>query len=260
MAHARIRGCPIIAALVLVAAAVHAQEPNNSRDLPELNPLWGLFPFLPPTAAPSKSMEPAEFDLTNSMPVTVRLLIPKGYIVWVPHAGQTQQEFLNLAVYLPDYLPTQLAREAGFKVDGELVNGFRLRSDAQILIKLEPSIPGALRKSIEGMIPPNTLPGGREFGEEFDAYYNKRVHPDGSATPEHFGYLIPKSGDGYFHFTKNPNTGELTGIEMHFDVQGCLAVTASFSGRNLHAHSEIRKNVSDLVRGFVLGEMPRQCL
>ena len=113
-----------------------------AEDIPGPNRFPFLEPFVGSTRTPSSSMElvSVEVGFANSTNKRTALRVPRSYFVWVSEPGKNFQTFIQLAVYLPDYLPKALADKAGLQTRGEVINGIQLRSKAEIGIQISATV------------------------------------------------------------------------------------------------------------------------
>jgi hypothetical protein len=241
----------VIAGLLTVGATAAAAL--SLRDnIPGPDRFWFMGPLSPFGASASSSMKPVELELVTSAKKSVPLKIPRAYIATISEPERTQQSFINLVVYLPDYLPRTLADKAGHQTQGKSVGGFRLRSPDEIVITLKPSVRGLEGKLIES-IKGYALSGG-EYRQGLEIYYHKQ-YPAGSTEPipdKHSGFLIPIGRDDFrIRFVSSPKTGKMVGCALMFNLSDDVQVEASFPAEHLDEYEQIRKIVSELISRFL---------
>jgi hypothetical protein len=245
----------LTAAVLLMSLRAFAEGQTGAsppHDIPGPNPLWFLEPLMPRSSNPSTSMDPVAIDLTNGAGKVIALRVPRAYIAQVSQPREIAQSFINLAVYLPDYLPRFLADRAGHKTRGEMINRVRLRSEDEIEIAMRVTAPGTIAKFIESKRS-NRIYGGTSK-DTFDLYYDV-YQPPHQASPvprRESGYLIPQGRDDLIiNFATNLKTSEMLGCRMEFEL-GDLDLQVAFSSKHLDQYTTIRDRVSELVRPFIV--------
>jgi len=220
------------------------------QDIPGPNHLWFLEPFMPKSSSPSTSMEPVTIELTNRAGKVILLNIPRAYIAEISDPRQTDQTYVTLAVYLPDYLPRFLADRAGHKTRGEKINNIELRSSDEIAVYLRVTAPGTIAKSIM-WTRSNRINGGT-YKEKFDLYYDvSRPTPQAQPQPrKEFEYLIPHNRDDLvIRCAANVGASEMLGCRMKFERED-LELQVAFSSKYLDNYSEIKDRVLEIVGTF----------
>lgn len=226
--------------LFLLLQAGHVTHASDIQNLPEPNRLWFLEPYMPFLGpAASTSMELVSLEIKTPTQKTVGLKIPRAYISTVSASGQIEQTFINLAVYLPDYLPNVLAKKAGHRIRGRIINGIELRSEEEIGIGIRPARAGLDRDIIKS-IKSSHISGG-SFKDDFDVFYSmRRQTPTSEPIPDkHSGYFIPSQQDRVsIRLNALPATGELSGLSMRFNLSDDLIVEVSFAPKYLGQYQD----------------------
>jgi hypothetical protein len=248
----------LTAAVALISMQASAEEQTGAprlRDIPGPNPLWFLGPLVPSSPKINTSMEPVAVDLTNRAGKVMALRIPRAYIAQLSNPSEDAQTFVNVVVYLPDYLPRFLADQAGQKTHGEVVNGIELNSHDEIVIDIQVTAPGTMAKFIEWKRGNHIYAG--TFEGKFDLYYDVYQPPQGPPKPrKESGYLIPQGRDDLIiTFRSNLATSKMLGCRMQFELED-LMLEVSFWSTNLDQYIKIKDAVTELVTSFIVRVAP----
>ena len=236
----------VLAGLLLtIAAAPFAIAASDSQNSPPQ-----YLQFLTQNA--TSNTEKSQFEIKSAGRSTF-LSIPKSYIERISQPGVTEQSFIRLLLYLPDYLPQTEVEKLGQIMKGPTINGVQLRSPHEVHIKITGGSPKYITFEIES-IKSRTIRGADIYGRNIGVFYNIDAHDPQHRVPEMgYGYLIPQGqSETFLQFDTVPGQHKLVSYTINLLVQDYLLVQALFFGEDVYTHSEKSNKIREIVSSFVI--------